>query len=218
MGSVAKFRIQFTKYGDMKYVSHLDMIRLFTRMFHRAELPVAYSNGFNPHPKMSVLLPLSVGFESSCEYLDAEFEKSVSMLECLKKLKSAAPLGMEIPQICELNETSRKAKEIRYASYDITTDAKIDTDKLERFLERETVEIVKKTKRSEGVADIRPDIMDLCRKEEHSFSAVISAGSNANLKPDLLIEAMKTYIEEFRPQTVSICRTGILTERGEPMM
>ena len=107
---MAKFRIQFTKYGDMKYVSHLDMIRLLTRMFHRAELPVAYSNGFNPHPKMSVLLPLSVGFESSCEYLDAEFEKSVSMLECLKKLKTAAPLGMEIPQICELNETSRKQR------------------------------------------------------------------------------------------------------------
>lgn len=215
---MAKFRIQFTKFGDMKYVSHLDMIRLFTRMFHRAELPIAYSQGFNPHPKMSVLLPISVGFESSCEYLDAEFENTVSMLDCLKKLKSATPLGLEIPQICELNETSKKPKEIRYASYDIKTDCEITTEKLEAFLELDSIEVVKKTKRSEGIADIRPDILDICLKDNLSFSAIISAGSEANLKPDLLIESMKKYISGFMPESVSICRTGILTERGEPMM
>lgn len=215
---MSKFRIRFTKFGDMKYVSHLDMIRLFTRIFHRAQLPVAYSQGFNPHPKMSILLPLSVGLESSCEYLDVEFEKSVSMLDCIKKLKAATPLGMEIPQICELNETGRKAKEIRYAEYKIETDANISIHQPEEFLERETIEVVKKTKRSEGLTDIRPDIMDLCATGEHSFSAIISAGSSANLKPDLLIEAMKTYIDGFAPNAVSICRTGILTERGEPMM
>lgn len=215
---MAKFRIRFTKFGDMKYVSHLDMIRLFTRIFHRAQLPVAYSQGFNPHPKMSVLLPLSVGFESSCEYLDAEFEKSVSMLDCMKKLKTATPLGMEISQICELNETSRKAKDIRYASYKIETDVSISDCCLEAFLERDMIEVIKKTKRSEGMADIRQDIMDLCAEGERSFNATISAGSSANLKPDLLIDAMKTYINGFAPQTVSICRTGILTERGEPMM
>ena len=215
---MAKFRIQFTKYGDMKYVSHLDMIRLFTRMFHRAELPIAYSNGSNPHPKMSVLLPLSVGFESSCEYLDAEFENTISMLDCLKKLRAAAPLGMEIPQIAALNETSKKAKEIRYASYTISTDSPISAQQIENFLNLTAIVVMKKTKRSEGEADIRPDIMHLLLTDENTFSAIISAGSEANLKPDLLLEAMKTYIDGFCPQTVSICRTGILTERGEPMI
>ncbi len=215
---MAKFRIQFTKYGDMKYVSHLDMIRLFTRMFHRAELPISYSNGYNPHPKMSVLLPLSVGFESSCEYLDAEFDSTISMLDCLKKLRAATPLGMDIPQIALLNETSRKAKEIRYASYNITTDAKISAQQIEAFLDLDSIVVMKKTKRSEGEADIRPDIMHLCATGENSFSAIISAGSEANLKPDLLIKAMETYIDGFCPQTVSICRTGILTDRGEPMI
>ncbi len=215
---MAKFRIQFTKYGDMKYVSHLDMIRLFTRMFHRAELPIAYSNGYNPHPKMSVLLPLSVGFESSCEYLDAEFDNTISMLDCLKKLRAAAPLGMDIPQIAGLNETSKKAKEIRFASYNITTDSAISASQIEDFLNLASIVVTKKTKRSEGKADIRPDIMHLCALDENSFSAIISAGSEANLKPDLLIEAMKTYLGGFCPQTVSICRTGILTDRGEPMV
>lgn len=215
---MAKYRIQFTKYGDMQYVSHLDMIRLFTRMFHRAELPIVYSNGFNPHPKMSVLLPLSVGFESACEYLDAEFDDSVSMLDCLKRLKAAAPLGMEIVQICMLNETSRKPKEVRYASYDITTDIPVNDELLDAFLELDTIEVIKKTKRSEGLSDIRPDIMDIRKINDQSFSAIISAGSEANLKPDLLIEAMKQYIPGFSPQWISIKRTGILTQRGEPMM
>ncbi|MBR4874338.1 MAG: TIGR03936 family radical SAM-associated protein [Clostridia bacterium] len=215
---MAKFRLQFTKHGDMKYVSHLDMIRLFTRMFHRAELPIAFSEGFNPHPKMSVLLPLSVGYESDCEYLDAEFENEVSMLDCIKKLKGAVPLGMEIPQITCLNETSFKAKEIRYASYNFTVDVKITPEQIENFFALPEIIVVKKTKRSEGEADIKPDIMDIYATGENTFAAIISAGSNANLKPDLLVSAMTKYIDGFNPKEVNICRTGILTERGEKMM
>lgn len=215
---MAKFRIQFTKHGDMKYVSHLDMIRLFTRMFHRAGLSVSYSNGYNPHPKMSVVLPLSVGQESDCEYLDAEFESSVSMLECLKKLRASAPLGMEIPLICELNETSHKAKEVRYASYTIKTDAPLSPEQIDAFLSRDTIEVLKKTKRSEQIADILPDIMHMEAVDKNTFTAIISAGSDANLKPDLLLFAMKTYIDGFAPTDVAILRTGILTERGEPLM
>ncbi len=215
---MAKFRIKFTKEGDMRYVSHLDMIRLFTRMFHRAELDILYSEGFNPHPKMSVLLPLSVGFSSECEYLDAEFKPDVSMLTLIKRLKSAAPKGMDIAEITELNETSFKAKHIRYASYRIKTDSPITQDALDLFLSRDTIEVMKKTKRNESVCNILPDILDLKQLDEYTFSAILSAGSDANLKPDVLLLAMKTYIDGFLPTTVSVCRTGILTERGEPMM
>ena len=219
---MAKFRIQFTKFGDMKYVSHLDLIRLFTRIFHRAKLPVAYSEGFNPHPKMAVLLPLSVGTESSCEYIDVEFEAGVGMLDAIKKLQGALPIGMEVPQICELNETSLKPKEIRYASYEITVDSSLTEQQIDAFLSRETVEVMKKTKRSEAITDILPDIMhiQLLKNEENSavFTAILSAGSNANLKYDILLEAMKTYIDGFAPEEISVLRTGILNERGEPMM
>lgn len=216
---MAKFRLQFTKYGDMKYVSHLDLIRLFTRIFHRADLPLAYSEGFNPHPKMAVLLPLSVGFESSCEYIDVEFREGVGMLDCMKKLKGKLPLGMEIPQICELNETSKKAKEIRYASYEIDFPCKLTQQQLDDFLALKTIEVIKKTKRSEGLADIRPDIMDLCLTEDGKVLATISAGSNANLKADLLVCAMEKYIDGVTfSDDYSVCRTGILDERGVSMM
>lgn len=216
---MAKFRLQFTKYGDMKYVSHLDLIRLFTRIFHRADLPLAYSEGFNPHPKMAVLLPLSVGFESSCEYIDVEFKAGVSMLDCMKKLKDKLPLGMEIPQITELNETSKKPKEIRYASYEFKFLNSPTQDELDAFLERNTIEVIKKTKRSEGVSDIRADIMDICVADDGKVNAIISAGSNANLKADLLVLAMEKYIDGFSSHNdYSVCRTGILDERGNPMM
>lgn len=216
---MAKYRIQFTKFGDMKYVSHLDLIRLFTRIFHRADLPLAYSEGFNPHPKMAVLLPLSVGFESSCEYIDVEFKEGVSMLDCLKKLKGKLPLGMEVPQITQLNETSKKAKEIRYASYEISFSCPITQDAIDAFLERNTIEVVKKTKRSEGLSDIRPDIMDMCLLDNGKVQAIISAGSNANLKADLLVFAMEEYIDGFKNDgDYLVCRTGILDEHGISMM
>lgn len=216
---MAKYRLQFTKYKDMKYVSHLDLIRLFTRIFHRAELPLAYSEGFNPHPKMSVLLPLSVGFESSCEYIDVEFKEGVSMLDCLKKLKGKLPLGMEVPQITELNETSKKAKDIRYASYEFTFPKKLTQEQIDKFLEKETIDVIKKTKRSEGMADIRPDIMDICLLENGNIQAIISAGSNANLKADLLVSAMEKYIDGLGTlDDYSVLRTGILDVRGISMM
>ena len=216
---MAKYRLQFTKYGDMKYVSHLDLIRLFTRIFHRAELPLAYSEGFNPHPKMAVLLPLSVGYESACEYIDVEFKAGVSMLDCLKKLKGKLPLGMEIPQITELNETSKKAKHIRYASYEIEFSNTLTQDEIDAFLDMDSIEVIKKTKRSEGIADIRSDILDLCVLDSGAVRAVISAGSDANLKADLLVTAMEKYIYGFKTDgDYSVCRTGILDERGQALM
>jgi radical SAM-linked protein len=214
---VAKYRLQFTKYGDMKYVSHLDLIRLFTRIFHRADLPLAYSEGFNPHPKMSVLLPLSVGFESACEYIDVEFKDGVGMLDCMKKLKGKLPLGMEIPQITQLNETSKKAKAIRYASYELTFTNPPSEKEIEDFWNLAEINVVKKTKRSEGLADIKPDIMDLYTADGKVY-AVISAGSEANLKADLLVAAMEQYIDGFVADDYSVLRTGILDERGTPMM
>ena len=214
---MAKFRLQFTKYGDMKYVSHLDLIRLFTRIFHRADLPICYSEGFNPHPKMSVLLPLSVGFESACEYIDVEFKDGVGMLDCMKKLKGKLPLGMEIPQITQLNETSKKAKAIRYASYEITLASPPSEEEIETFMTLDKIEVLKKTKRSENMADIKPDIMDLYVADGKVF-AVISAGSEANLKADLLVTAMEQYIDSFSAGDYAVLRTGILDDRGTPMM
>ncbi len=216
---MAKYRLQFTKYGDMKYVSHLDLIRLFTRIFHRANLPLAYSEGFNPHPKMAVLLPLSVGFESTCEYIDVEFKAGVSMLDCLKNLKGKLPLGMEIPQITQLNETSKKAKHIRYASYEIGFCVPITQEQIDAFLDMSSIEVIKKTKRSEGVADIKPDILDICCIDNGKVRAVISAGSEANLKADLLVTAMEKYIDGFKTGgEYSVCRIGILDEHGQAMM
>lgn len=216
---MAKYRLQFTKYGDMKYVSHLDLIRLFTRIFHRANLPLAYSEGFNPHPKMAVLLPLSVGFESNCEYIDVEFKDGISMLDCLKNLKGKLPLGMEVPQITELNETSKKAKHIRYASYEIKFTDTLTQDEIDAFLDLSTIEVVKKTKRSEGLADIKSDILDLCVLGDNTVRAIISAGSDANLKADLLVSAMEQYIKDFKNNgEYSVCRTGILDEHASPLM
>ncbi|MDY4561321.1 MAG: TIGR03936 family radical SAM-associated protein, partial [Peptostreptococcus porci] len=71
-------RIKFTKLGDMKYISHLDVQRLFQRVFRRAEVRLSYSQGFNPHPKMSYGNALALGVESYGEYVDIEIEDDLS--------------------------------------------------------------------------------------------------------------------------------------------
>ena len=140
------------------------------------------------------------------------------MLDCMKKLKGKLPLGMEIPQITELNETSKKAKAIRYASYEFRFDSPLTQEQADAFLELDTIEVIKKTKRSEGVANIRADIMDMYVTGEGVLCAVISAGSEANLKADLFVTALEKYIDGFSAGDYKVIRTGILDERGISMM
>ena len=77
-----KIRLEFYKKGRMKYISHLDLIRTMTGALGRSEIPVYYSEGFNPHPKMVFALPLSVGCESICEYLDIKLLEAMTKMIC----------------------------------------------------------------------------------------------------------------------------------------
>ncbi len=97
-----KYVIEFSKQGLIKYTSHLDMIRLFKRTFKKANIKLAYSQGFNPHPKMAFPLPLSLGYESSCELLEFETIEPYGNKDIIKEsLNTLLPEGIEINWIKE---------------------------------------------------------------------------------------------------------------------
>ena len=75
---LSKRRLKFSKLNMAKYISHLDLLRCFTRSIMRAELPVKYSNGFNPHQKITFSLPLSIGVTSDSEFVDIDFEDGIN--------------------------------------------------------------------------------------------------------------------------------------------
>ena len=93
---MSKRRLKFSKLNMAKYISHLDLLRCFTRSIMRAELPVKYSNGFNPHQKITFSLPLSIGVTSDSEFVDIDFEDGIKDSEIMERLNNNLPPDMRI--------------------------------------------------------------------------------------------------------------------------
>ena len=217
-----KYRFGYAKYGEAKYVSHLDLIRLFSRSFKRAHIPLTYSEGFNPHPKLAIALPLSVGVTSECEYMDAETDRPLTQ-EDIDALNRSLPLGMHINGLAEIIPGMKKLSDISYAEYRVTVACSgIEKEQIEAFMAREAIIVEKKTKRKTEDTDILPDIhnMTVLGKDEEGLmlSMTLSAGPSANLKPDLVLSAMEQYIEGFKPEDYDIHRAKILSSAGTPLL
>ncbi len=217
-----KYRFCYSKYGDAKYVSHLDLIRLFSRSFKRAQIPLTYSEGFNPHPKLAIGLPLSVGVTSECELMDAETDRVLGVND-IDELNRSLPMGLHINAVIERIPGVKKLSDIRWAEYRVMVyGTPISKEAIEAFMARESVVIEKKTKRKTEDADILPDITSLSLTDASEdcmqLSMVLSAGPAANLKPDLVIAAMEKYIDEFHPADYDTHRVSILSESGQSLL
>lgn len=217
-----RYRLCYAKYGDAKYVSHLDLIRLFTRAFKRAGIQLTYSEGFNPHPKMAIGLPLSVGVTSECEYMDAETEHALTGAD-IETLNRVLPQGVHINGAAERVPGMKKLADIRWAAYTVTvTGAPLDEQQIDAFMSRADAVVEKKTKRKTVETDILPDIANLalvCGEEDGAvLSMILSAGPSANVKPELVISAMERYVPSFYVTDVEIRRTAILADDGRALM
>ena len=96
-----KYRMRFSKTGRAVYISHLDLMRTITRAFLRAECRLKYSEGFNPHPNISIALPLSVGCESVCEIMDFKMLEDMPCDEIKSRLSTQMPEGIEVLEVYE---------------------------------------------------------------------------------------------------------------------
>lgn len=93
-----RVRIKFTKAGEMKYISHLDLMRLLMRASRRAAIPVAMTQGYNPHPSISLSHALPVGINSQAEYADVDLYRPVKLDELTSSLNYVLPDGIKILQ------------------------------------------------------------------------------------------------------------------------
>lgn len=114
-----EIRTRFKKKGPSRYISHLDMMQAMQRSFSRSGLPVRYTEGFNPHSYVSLLLPLPTGFESEYELMDFDLNEELTPGEIGERLNSALPPGVEI---VEVFNPVKKPRDIGFAGYDITLD------------------------------------------------------------------------------------------------
>ena len=205
-----KLRLRFSKTGRAIYISHLDLMHTMQRAFSRAGYALKYSEGFNPHPQISIALPLSVGAASRCEIMDFKLKEDPDLTELPRKLTSALPEGIEV---LEVYEPERKTAQLKWLAvegvmeYDEKSPAET-ADALSAFYARETVVITKKTKRGVGETDIRPGIREIAfapGEKSVSVKAVISA-QEPTINPELLAEALRQLAPEFAPDFARFTR------------
>ena len=214
-----KLRLRFSKTGRAVYISHLDLMRTMTRAFLRAECRLKYSEGFNPHPNISIALPLSVGCESLCEIMDFRLIEEKEPIDILKSLSIQLPEGIEA---LEIYGYERKVKDIKWIrisgvfEYD-ERDAAEMAEKLNAFYSRGNIVISKKTKRGVEETDIRPAVKEIEFAQEGAdvrLNAVISA-QEPTLNPELLADALRQLCPEIAPDFAKFKRLEIYDENME---
>ena len=193
-----EYRLKFKKFGRLKFIGHLDLLKVFQQSTKRAKLPVAYSQGFNPHQLTSFALPLTLGYETEGDYVDVEFTEEIDKDEVKESLNNALPKGMEIIDIRKFHKEERAgAALIRQALYEVIMpdDIKITDKDIENFLNQETIDTIRKSKKRIRHVDIKPDIYDL-KVDGNKIIARISNGSKKNLKIDLLMEELLKFTNQ----------------------
>ena len=194
-----------------KFISHLDLLRAFTRAIKRADRPVVYSCGFNPHQKITFSLPLAVGVTSECEYVDIEFEDKVTDDEIKEKLDMALPPDM---QVLKVSDPVISANDICAAEYIIKFyDTKLTEEILNNFMSEENLSVIKKTKKGEKEVNLKDYIksFEICKldKDLTEIKIVLSAGGSENIKPSLFTDKLLSNASESKDAKVYIHRTQI---------
>lgn len=201
---MSSIRTKFIRGEEVKYISHLDLMKVFERALRRSGIPIAYSQGFNPHPHMVFGLPLSVGVTSEAEYADFELAEPINPAEFTERLNMELPAGLKIVCAKERIVKSNIMATIIKAEYEIlvSSEEKLGKDNIKEaireFMQRETVVVSKERKSSVKQVDIRPMIFELNAKFfEECDSGIITKTDNSN-KDRCLNPWMVNYFEKIK--------------------
>ena len=214
---MGKHIVEFTKSEEVKYVSHLDIIRMFGRALRRAGLDISFSKGFNPHPIMNFAHPMGVGISSECELIKIGVEENISSAEFLEKLSPCMPEGFELKNAKE-TESKTPFSELYGAKYVIELTGKVYD--VEKILSMPEVITEKKTKSGVKETDIRPLILDVKVLSQDEKSAVIEAHircGDPNLKPELFIKVLED-LGIAQTESFKIHRKSLLNAEGSPLI
>ena len=194
-----KARIKFRKYGVMKFIGHLDVMRFFQKVMRRADIPIAFSGGFSPHMIMSFANPLGVGVTSDGEYFDIELTEEIDMQAAVACMNETVVEGIEIVNMVPISDDKKQTGMSIVAAADYLSSLKNGEfpedwkEKAEGFMSQPSISIVKKTKKSEKEVDIKPMIYKFEVRDD-SVYMLVATGSVENLKPELVMQALCGYL------------------------
>ena len=190
---VLRFRMKKT--GSLQYISHLDLVRTMHKVIVRAGLPLWYTEGFNPKPKMIFAAPLSIGTESVCEFMDIRLNEYIDPAEAMNRLN--ANMTHEI-QVTEAYYPETKFTDLKWMSYTITVSSPTVScelvDKANALFAMPEITVQKKN--SDAVMNIKPLVKSATAEIKDNtlvISAILSADPSAFLNPEYLVNALRSY-------------------------
>jgi len=217
--------------GNTKFISHLDLSRLMERAFRRAEIPLNFTQGYHPHPKISFATALALGVSSEGEYMDIEIEKSMDLNILQEQLNRQLPNGIQIIECAYIKEdVPSLMSEIDYGAYIIRCELYQEFEEIqiihsiEEFLGKKEIWIEKISKKNkEKKVNIRPFIREfvLFKKEQlHcDFRLIVSTGSKQNIKPEIVIETFCTLFKiPILPEKIRMHRLDLYIEKNQQLL
>lgn len=193
-----KYLFTFQKTGLMIYISHLDLQRLFRRTIKSCGYKIIYSQGFNPHPKMSIAQPLSLGYIGLQEYMEIELDSDIDPDLIKDNINDQLPDGVKITRVKKLSDDIKSISALTvYAEYSIDfseTDIFLSNNMINQFLSQEEIYGKRRQKKTKKIIEV--PIKDKIRSmavEDGLLKFVVDCGSNSNLNPEILLKSFLIY-------------------------
>ena len=215
---MAKYILKYGRDDRVKFISHLDFVRCFHRAVRRSPLNFEFSQGFNPHPVMTIAQPLPVAVTSECEYMKVGLVTGLSEDEIVSALNTAMPPGFVFYAAKQVFAKEIDLTKINMAEYIVEVECPAAGDVSKMMAEPELI-VPKKTKSGVKDSDIRPHVFeaeDLGYKDGiQTLRLIVSCGSAYNLKPETVISAMEKYCEGFSYTFVASHRKRMLIDHRD---
>lgn len=199
---MASYVMEFSVRGPLAYLSHLELMKVFRQSFRRSTLPISFSEGFNPHMKLSFAIAKGVGLESEGELLEIETDQEIDVGDFLEKINKVIPDGLKVKTLKEKTiSTKSLSSMLRKAKYLLAYGDGVNRDEYRVIiadkLDKPEILMEVKTKKSIGIKDIKEYILDW-NFTDAGVIIEVYAGSDKNLRIDNLLKYLELDLKTIR--------------------
>jgi radical SAM-linked protein len=200
-----RIRITFSKQGPLRYTGHLDLHKLWERAARRAELPLAYSQGFHPQPKMNIAAALPLGFSSRCEIIDMRLEQDIPLNGLRETLQQTMPSGIQVLEVEQVDERGPALQtQVVSAEYEVSGIETGFGSELKRTIDSVMgSESISRTRRGKEY-DLRPLIESLRLTPEGKIFMCLAAREGATGRPEEVLDVLGIAFEETRIERIRL--------------
>lgn len=218
-----RLRVTYRKTGPARYVAHLDLMRTWERAIRRARLPLTYSQGFTPHPKLQLAAPLPVGTAAEREYIDVWLDEELAASEVAERLGAQLPGGLGIVEVRQVDDRSPSLQadsmaaryEVRYTLGEV--DLAAARDAIDQFMALETLPWVEERGERTRSFDLRPAVLDLALREEEGqvvLAMRLSLRDGGSARPSSVASALG--LAEVEPLLTTRAAIELASEERTP--